>query len=185
MSSVKLQEMEFLIVLHKFFTPLFILLLTTGGLHAAPMFNIMVLFDGSGSINPSDYEDQRGAEQHLLNSLTISPTDNQLGIVQFGTNVILESGLSGNGANLATALSKMFQSGGQTNHADAFTTAHDELTLNARSGGGQSVVILLTDGTPNEPSGSNPVIAALGAMVIFAIAMLTLIRRRAANTLPV
>ena len=52
-------------------------------------------------------------------------------------------------------------------------------------GGGQSVVILLTDGTPNEPSGSNPVIAALGAMVIFAIAMLTLIRRRAANTLPV
>jgi hypothetical protein len=136
MSSVKLQEMESLLVLHKFFTPLFILLLTTGGLHAAPMFNIMVLFDGSGSINPSDYEDQRGAEQHLLNSLTISPTDNQLGIVQFGTNVILESGLSGNGANLATALSKMFQSGGQTNHADAFTTAHDELTLNARSGGG-------------------------------------------------
>lgn len=29
--------------------------------------------------------------------------------------------------------------------------------------GGQSVVILLTDGTPNEPSGSNPVIAAINA----------------------
>jgi len=149
-------------MLRKFLTPLIILLLTTGGLRAAPMFDIMVLFDGSGSITPSDYEDQRSAGQHLLNSLTISPTDNQFGIVQFGTNVILESGLSGNGANLATALSNMFQLGGQTNHADAFTTAHNELTLNARSGV-QSVVILLTDGTPNEPSGGNPVIDAINA----------------------
>jgi hypothetical protein len=134
MSSVELQEMESLLVLRKFLTPLIILLPTTGELRAAPMFDIMVLFDGSGSINPSDYEDQRSTEQHLLNNLTSGPTAN------FSFHV--------------------------DNFSDAMTVIN-------------SIVSDLNAITPP------PAVPTPGAMVIFEMAVLTLIRRRAANTLPV
>lgn len=149
-------------MLRKFFATLVILLFAAPGLRAAPLFDIMVLFDGSGSITNSDYEDQRSLGQYLFNSLTISPTDNQFGIVQFSTGVTLESGLNSSAASLTTALNNMNQSLGQTNHASAFTTAHNELTLNGRGGNVQQVVILMTDGVANEPAG-NPILDAINA----------------------
>jgi hypothetical protein len=148
-------------MLRKLILPLVVFALAAPGVRAAPLFDIMVLFDGSGSISNSDYEDQRSLGQYLFNSLTVSPTDNQFGIVQFSTGVTLESGLNGNAASLTNALNNMNQSFGQTNHADAFTTAHNELTVNGRAGA-QQVVILLTDGNANEPGG-NPLLDAFNA----------------------
>lgn len=144
----------------KFFSCIFaITLLVTSAARAAPMFDIIVLMDGSGSITNNDYELQKSALSHLFGSFTIGATDNQFGLIEYSTAVQPQIGLSGSGLDLGNALASTFQSFGQTNIGGAFAGAGDELDANARGGLVQRVVLLLTDGETNESSGLpiNPV----------------------------
>ena len=156
-------------MLRRFFAPLFAVVLSVSvfqatTVRAAPLLDIMVLVDGSGSVSNSDYETQRAAVQNLFDSFTIGAADTKFGLVQFSTGATLLSGLSDNPAALQNTLASMTQDFGQTNHGDAFQLANTELSNNGRAGARQAVIIL-TDGVANEPFGGgvNPLVHALNA----------------------
>ena len=156
-------------MLRRFLAPLFAAILSVSVLQsatvrAAPLLDIMVLVDGSGSVSNPDYETQRAAVQNLFDSFTIGAADAKFGLVQFSTGATLLSGLSDNAAALQNTLATMTQPFGQTNHGDAFQLANTELSTNGRAGARQAVIIL-TDGVANEPVGPgiNPLSHAIGA----------------------
>ncbi len=128
-------------------------LVLTPSLKAAPMLDIVVLMDSSGSLTDPDYLEQKAVVAHLFDSFTIGASDTQFSLIQFATLVQTEIGLSGSGTALNNALSNSFQLYGQTNHGGAFAAAAGELASNGRGGSVQEVVILMTDGQANEPTG--------------------------------
>lgn len=170
----------------KLFAPLFAVLLSVSvfsapAVRAAPLLDVMFLLDGSGSVSSSNFINQNFATQVYINTLQTGvpgidrdpgpPVAPDLlgahlnaGIVQFGTSANLISNLTSNIAAVNVALDNMFQLNGQTNHADAFTLAAAELATNGRVGA-QQAIVLITDGTANEPIGgpANPILAALQA----------------------
>jgi Ca-activated chloride channel homolog len=147
-------------------------LMSNTSLRAAPLLDVMFLLDGSGSVSGSSFINQAVATQTYINVLqtgVAGPPDLQgadlnAGIVQFSTSAQLVQGLTNNIAAVNIALDNMFQLNGQTNHADAFTLAAAELAANGRAGA-QQAIVLITDGTANEPSGgpTNPLVAAINA----------------------
>ena len=146
----------------KLLVPLLVLAMGAPAVRAAPLFDVMVLFDGSGSIGAPDFETQRTAIQQFLDGFAIGNSANRFGLVQFGNSASVVSGLSGDAAQLSNALSSVVQDLGQTNHAAAFGEAANQFALNGRTGV-QQVVVLLTDGTPNEPLGGSPLVSAIAA----------------------
>ena len=146
----------------KLLLSLAILALGAPALRAAPLFDVMVLIDGSGSVSVPDYETQMTAVQQFLDGFAIGNSANRFGLVQFGNSASLVSGLSGDAAQLSNARSSVVQDLGQTNHAAAFGTAANEFALNGRTGV-QQVVVMLTDGNPNVPTPGNPLAAAIAA----------------------
>ena len=146
----------------KLLVPLLVLAMGAPAVRAAPLFDVMVLIDGSGSVSAPDYETQRTAVQQFLDGFAIGNSANRFGLVQFGNSASLVSGLSGDATQLSNALSSMVQDLGQTNHAAAFGAAASEFALNGRTGV-QQVVVMLTDGNPNEPTSGNPLADAIAA----------------------
>lgn len=170
----------------KLFARLFAVLLsvsvfTAPGVRAAPLLDVMFLLDSSGSVSNPDFQSQIAATQSYISTLQtgvpgilrdpgppVAPdllgADLNVGIVQFSTSVNLDLGLTGNLATVNAALGNMVQQFGQTNHAGAFTAAAAELAANGRAGA-QQAIVLITDGTANEPNGGpvNPLVAAINA----------------------
>lgn len=151
--------------------------LSAPGVRAAPLLDVMFVVDGSGSIDPTEFVTLTDAVKDYAGILAagvpanpgpppepaLAAADLQAGIVQFSTTASLELGLSGDLSVFNTTLDNLAQQGGQTNHAAAFTTAAAELAANGRAGA-QQAIILVTDGTANEPAGlSNPILAAINA----------------------
>lgn len=128
-------------------------LLVTSVARAAPLLDIVVLMDGSGSISVSDFEEQRSAVSHLFDSFTIGATDTRFSLFEYSTSVTQQIGLSGSALAVNSALAGSSQSYGQTNHGGAFAAASAELDANARAFPVHKVVLLLTDGETNEPVG--------------------------------
>lgn len=170
----------------KLFARIFAVLLsvsvfTAPGVRAAPLLDVMFVLDGSGSMTNSEFVNQAVATQTYINFLQtgvpgidrdpgppVAPdllgADLNVGLVQFSTSVHLISGLTGNLAAVNVALDNMNQLNGQTNHGDALTMAAAELATNGRAGA-QQAIVLITDGTANEPQGGpvNPIVAAINA----------------------
>tara|TARA_R110002110_G_scaffold5407_11_gene28033 strand:+ start:12896 stop:13693 length:798 start_codon:yes stop_codon:yes gene_type:complete len=148
------------------------------GVRAAPLLDVIFVLDGSGSVGPGDFQTQIDATKSYISILQtgvpgidrdpgppVAPdllgADLNVGIVQFSTFANLELGLTGDLAAMNTALDNLVQQGGQTNHAAAFATAAAQLAANGRVGA-QQAIVLVTDGTANEPFGGpvDPVTAA-------------------------
>ena len=148
---------------------------------ATQMLDVMFLLDGSGSISAGDFTLQSEAAKNISAILAagvpgggsvpdpgnpgsflpvdLLPADLAVGVVQFGTAVQIELGLTGDLAVLNNTLDNLVQQGGQTNHAGAFAAGAAQLAANGRAGATQ-VMILLTDGTANVPGG-NPIADAI------------------------
>lgn len=126
--------------------------------------DIVILVDGSGSMSSVEYAEQIDAVEDLIDELVVGEDDDHVALVGFSTSASLELGLSHDDTDISTALTDMTPSSGQTNWAGALEVAKTELDDNGRSEA-SDVVILITDGKPNEPSGrsSGPVLLATSA----------------------
>jgi MYXO-CTERM domain-containing protein len=153
-------------------------IITATGVRAAPMLDVTFVFDGSGSVASPDFITMTDAVKDYASILdagvpasadpppepALAAADLQAGIVQFSTGASLELGLSGDLSVFNTTLDNLAPQGGQTNHAAAFSAAAAELAANGRAGA-QQAIIVVTDGSANEPTGSpvDPVTAAINA----------------------
>jgi len=153
-------------------------IITATGVRAAPMLDVTFVFDGSGSVASPDFITMTDAVKDYASILdagvpasadpppepALAAADLQAGIVQFSTGASLELGLSGDLSVFNTTLDNLAPQGGQTNHAAALSAAAAELAANGRAGA-QQAIILVTDGSANEPTGSpvDPVTAAINA----------------------
>ncbi|CAN0452661.1 unnamed protein product, partial [Ectocarpus fasciculatus] len=152
---------------------------TAPGVRAAPLLDVMFVLDGSGSMGSSEFISQSLATQTYIDFLQtgvpgidrdpgppVAPdllgADLNAGVVQFSTSAHLIQPLTGVLTAVDVALNNMVQLLGQTNHADAFTLAAAELAANGRAGA-QQAIVLITDGTANEPNSGNPLIDAINA----------------------
>jgi len=89
--------------------------------------------------------------QQVIGAFTIGPTQTRVGMVRFSTSASLTFGFS----QYMTALtlinivsSQTFGNGGETDLADAFRVANNQL-FSQRRPGLKTICILITDGVPN------------------------------------
>lgn len=117
---------------------------------APTSFDLMMVIDGSGSIDPQDFELAREFARTLVNSC-LFVSGSRAGVVQFASSAQLEYGLSDNRVSLDSALVNMRQIGTTTATADAINAAQRELTNNQRPNV-KDFIIVLTDGVSNNRS---------------------------------
>lgn len=132
--------------------PLLFLTLAAPGVRAAPLLDIMLLLDSSGSISDPDYANQQDWGQQVIDKFAPTGAGTHMGLITYATSVFLRSGLTGDAVAVGNALSGANQQLGQTNHGGAFEAAANEFDTNGRAGV-QQVVIFLSDGRANEPLG--------------------------------
>lgn len=118
--------------------------------------DLMLVLDGSGSIQPDDFATMRIFVEDLVGSFTIGPTDANIGIIQFSNTAELYLPLSADDAQVNAAISNMTQFGDRTNIADAIDLA--QLQFVTRREGIPRVIIILTDGLHNMDG--NPIASA-------------------------
>jgi hypothetical protein len=115
--------------------------------------DLMLVLDGSGSINSSEFDQMQSFASDVVNSFVIGPDDARIGVVQFsGTNRgRLEIGLSDDASAVNSAISNMSQLDGSTDIHEAISLARTEFASNGRVDT-PKVMILLTDGAHKENS---------------------------------
>jgi uncharacterized protein YegL len=104
--------------------------------------DVLVLVDGSGSVDPADFQRER---QLCLAIAARLGKDSQLGVVQFGNQAKLESSLTLKIEELEKKLESMVQVGGGTNLNAAFTHCVSEFGLSRQPNNSKQVWIV-TDG---------------------------------------
>lgn len=124
--------------------------------------DVIILFDDSGSIDPGDFETQKTGIQTIIDGLPVNASEVNVSLYSFSTNASLVLNLSSSTGAITTALNNAFQNSGQTNHAEAFTSASTEFSNNGRSGA-TGIVLLITDGVANKPDGGGALIDAISA----------------------
>lgn len=139
------------------------LLLAGTSAQAAPTTELALGIDGSESIDSSDFDLQIDAYESVLTDPNVVPQDGSvaIGIWTFSssvdqlypTTVIDSSSVS----DLSTELNNAMQPGGQTDIAEAITTAGDDLLTNSIDSTNQ-IIDISTDGDQTEPG--NPDTAA-------------------------
>ena len=116
----------------------------------------MLVLDESGSIGQEDFDSVREFALRYVNSLTIGPNDNRVGVITFSNYARLIFGLGtySNSATLAQAVSNIFYSGGSTNIPDALCQLHGVYFGNSSEAREDAsvfrIAIVMTDGQSNQ-----------------------------------
>jgi Tol biopolymer transport system component len=118
--------------------------------------DLLLVLDGSSSIAVPDFEMMKNFLRQLVATLTISPADANLGIVQFSSSTVLHIGLSDNPGILNQVIDEMTQLNEGTDIVSGLQLAQDRLELGRPDI--PHVIILLTDGEHTEAG--NPIATA-------------------------
>jgi von Willebrand factor type A domain len=110
--------------------------------------DIVLVYDGSGSIAYSDFDEMRQFGIQLVTGMNVSPTTTNFGVVQFSDGANSEIGLGSNVAAITQTLTTMAKMDGGTDTAAGITTAQS--MLSAGRTGAPNVMIVLTDGASND-----------------------------------
>lgn len=110
--------------------------------------DLMMVFDGSGSIAGEDFQRMQDFVRQMISSLPISDTATQIGVVQFSSNAQLEQALSSDGSTIIQTTAQMQQLRGDTNIVAGMEIAYEDL-LNGRDSV-DKIMIVLTDGEHTE-----------------------------------
>lgn len=118
--------------------------------------DLMLVLDGSGSIQPSDFAIMKSFVRDLAGSFNIGPQDANIGIIQFSNTAELYLPLSSDEEQVMASIDNMTQFGDRTNIAEAIDVAQSQFVT--RREGIPRVIIVLTDGLHN--MSGNPVASA-------------------------
>ncbi|MFP4438515.1 MAG: VWA domain-containing protein [Chloroflexaceae bacterium] len=106
--------------------------------------DIMLVFDGSGSVSATDFEKMQSFGVRLVDGLEVSPSAANFGVVQFSSSVTTEIGLTDAADPVKSAINTMSKLGGGTNIDAGINEAQSEFN-NGRIDA-PNVIVLLTDG---------------------------------------
>ena len=121
--------------------------------------DVMLVIDCSGSMGDSlgstnsKISAAKAAAISFINS-DMQFTNDQVGLVTFTNNAVNRSGLTNNPSSVISIINGL-AAGGNTDIGDGIAYAQADFPTNIGVGT-LPVMILLTDGLPNEPSGTNP-----------------------------
>lgn len=118
--------------------------------------DLMLVLDGSGSIEPANFDLMRNFAMQLVAYFPISSEEANIGIVQFATTTVLHQALSGDLVALNSTIDTMGQLGSGTNIAGGMELAQTELGFGRPDVA--DVMIVLTDGVHTE--GGDPIAVA-------------------------
>jgi hypothetical protein len=111
------------------------------------IIDLMLVFDGSGSIPPDDFVVMKIFIQQLVNAFEIGPDASRIGMLQFSDTAELYITLSDDADLINAAIDNMTQFGNYTNLARAISLASDQFVQ--PRGDVPRAMILLTDGLHN------------------------------------
>ena len=124
--------------------------------------DIVLMLDRTGSMSSSDLADENAAAKSLLDFFSISSPAPHVGIGAFGgtdgSSASIVHGLTTSFGPLYTAIDTATGSNSNvgTNLQDAVTVGQAEL-VGPNSGSSHKILIIISDGDPNEPSGTTSV----------------------------
>jgi uncharacterized repeat protein (TIGR01451 family) len=113
--------------------------------------DIALVFDGSGSIGDTAYDQMQSAFVDFVNAF-LPGTPTEMGIVEFASGSVLRQGFTNNKTTLINEINEnRVQPGGQsTNWKDGLLTAHNIFPNRANP----DLIVLASDGNPNKPNDS-------------------------------
>jgi len=121
--------------------------------------DIMLVLDSSGSMSSSDIADVKNAANSMVDAL-LPGTETRMGVVEFDWDVVSPTlGLNSDPTVIKDRINDISR-GGNTNWADAIAEADSILGTGADSAKNDTLIVIITDGQPNEP-GSNPLEQAI------------------------
>jgi hypothetical protein len=108
--------------------------------------DMIFVLDGSGSIGYGDFNVAKQFLIDLVSSFTISPSETNVGVIQFSVSPVIEVSLSSSDTDVMATLKALTEeNGGSTDLAAAIRTATNMLVSSPRSGV-PKIMVLLTDG---------------------------------------
>lgn len=110
--------------------------------------NVMMVFDGSGSISGSEFSTMKTFAVELVDSFTIGPSATQVGFVQFSSTAREESPLVPDENTIRNEILTMRQMGGNTDIAAGISLGQAGLQASDRTTV-RDVMLVLTDGNHN------------------------------------
>lgn len=116
------------------------------GLIKANFYSIALLIDTSGSMAGEKIEEAKKAMLSFLNKTDL--TVNEVGLVEFGNYVLVVSELSRDEQNLRDSITTL-KSGDGTPMLEGIKLANGTMLLGCQ---GRPVMVISTDGQPNEPN---------------------------------
>ncbi|MBI2049951.1 MAG: VWA domain-containing protein [Candidatus Staskawiczbacteria bacterium] len=114
--------------------------------------DVVLVIDRSGSMAGKPFTDAQIGAKAFIDNMNL--TSDQVGVVSFSSDVTLDAHLTHDGDIAKQAIDSL-RSSGRTNIAEAIKLAQDELT--SSSGEGNPIIVLLSDGLPNEGGDPLPV----------------------------
>lgn len=108
--------------------------------------DLMLALDGSGSINPTDFDLMKQFVRQLAGSFVIGPDDVNVGIIQFANTAELYLPLSADPQQVYLSIDNMTQFGDRTDIAGAIKLAQEQFETRRSI---PRVVIIITDGQHN------------------------------------
>jgi len=111
--------------------------------------DVVVVLDGSASIDSSDWQSALSFTNKLVNGFNISADQVELAVVQFSEDADTVIGLSDDSAAIHAAVTNLQQMQLNTNTYSGFKQAKDIIDTQGRPNTAGTVVILITDGVQN------------------------------------
>jgi hypothetical protein len=111
--------------------------------------DVMILMDGSGSVGAKGFDFEKEFVHEFVNAFNMGDSSAKIGLILFSYYITIRAQMTEDQVALLQAVDETEWEAYNTNTAGALGTAMEVLMAGGREGA-QSVVVVLTDGMPND-----------------------------------